>query len=221
VAYEGECRVCPPIEPAPACDDGVYEPVEDESGCPLGLQCISCGCQKDGGPVCGADGKTYASGCHASCAGASVTTAGACAPGCAADAECPPDRVCAVQSDCPAAACGPSCVAPPACASDADCGVAAQDCACGAVCVEGKCYDLCWQCNGAFACTSDTECTNAGLPQQDCQTAPGSWVCKSGACEWECATGPGTCSSDYDPTTGKTCTTCVDEKGNVTSKTCG
>lgn len=223
IAYDGECRFCPAPEAAAApCDDGVFERVEDATGCPLGLQCVACGCATGGPIVCGSDGVTYASACHASCAGAAVASGGACPATCAADAACPPDSICAVQGSCPAnAACAPRCEPVPACLADADCGAPVKDCGCGAACVAGTCYDLCWQCNGGGpACATDADCENAGLPRQDCRSGTGAWLCMSAICEWSCAPGIGECMSEYDPATGTTCTTCVDQQGNVNRK-CG
>ena len=96
-----------------------------------------------------------------------------------------------------------------------------KDCGCGAACVAGTCYELCWQCNSAgLACATDADCAEAGLPQKDCQAGTGAWVCLNAACEWTCTPDVGGCTSDYDPTTGKTCTTCTDQQGTVTKK-CG
>jgi len=218
-AYEGECRFCVPPAGTPSiCADGVEMPLEDELGCPLGMQCISCSCE-EGDAVCGSDGRTYASECHASCAGAQVLSSGPCPSGCADDADCSPGEVCAIPYGCPPdAICGPSCGAAPECEQDSDCGAPAAECACGAACVAGKCYDLCWECGGGFACAADADCENAGIPHEECPSGTGSWACLDGFCAWDCLPEPGTCTSEYDPETGETCTTCVDQEGTVSTK---
>ncbi|HEY3354288.1 MAG TPA: Kazal-type serine protease inhibitor domain-containing protein [Polyangia bacterium] len=76
---------------------------------------VACGCEPVADPVCGADGRSYASACEAACAGVAVADAGACqmdggGPG---------------QTD------GGG---PRPCTSDSDCFADYGACGCGAIC---------------------------------------------------------------------------------------
>lgn len=178
---------CRPSEVAPSCVEGTR--------CGAGRTCQGgacvdgCGCADTFAPVCGRDGRTYASPCEASCFGATVASRGACAAeACGQAGPCAADERCETPTGQP-----PRCVRvercgacpttfEPVCGADGqtygnrcllDCAGVAQRRA--GVCVASRsgCSDACT--TDADCGARDVECANGQCQPRGC--APDRAVC--------------------------------------------
>ena len=217
IAYDGICVPgCPPLGPCPLICEGGYR--LDDEGCPV-CQCLStdqCRCPGNDAagtihPVCGADGRTYPSACHARCLGVPVVIDRPCPPICYGNEDCPEHSRCRFRDrDCedvpgidPARGCPGLCSAPhPPCGNNqvdpdnpGDPNNPGGDdnssrCGPGRRCVDGRCVTSCPGCPNLWdpVCGPDRH-TFANECEARCAGVvhfrPGS-CCRQDACPPEC-----------------------------------